>query len=413
MDHLNSTSPPGRSPITACFVNITAAEKAELILEKLQHRASAVFKLYYGYLVIPFAVIALILNIIFVMAVCSAIKKHRVSRKCYVLIINRAVGDIIATVAAMVTVTYVLVKVEPNRDLVQVMDTFFIASFWSALISYTALSSLKLYAVARPFNYRKTVTMKRCLYLVVISWVFFAFVLVYTLGITALTKIPALQAWSGCRLETCLRTMYRTRNTFMTFIYFFTIICFIGTVFFVHRARKFVSSFHQKDSTARPRILRNRFPMWKLALNVGTFAIFHIFYVIWALGLLTITDLCFFQRNYPAMMRLLGLVRLSLLTRMLLDPILSFVTDFQIKRSMLSLFNINATVQPFDSRKQFAMSTSETNSSDNASGTPAGADKTKTTTISEGTTIRRKNSASKESESGEPPVSVDKSNDAD
>jgi len=104
--------------------------------------------------------------------------------------------------------------------------------------------------------------------------------------------------------------------------------------------------------------------MWKLALNVGTFAGFNVFYIIWALFLLYNRDPCLFQRNYPLMMKLLGFIRLSLMARIIIDPILSFVTDFQIKRSILSMFGFNNAITPFNSKKPFQKSMSEENSSD-------------------------------------------------
>lgn len=113
-----------------------------------------------------------------------------------------------------------------SPDIVQVLDTFFVSSFWSGMISYVSLSLLKLYAVAKPFNYRKTVTMKRCIYLVCISWAVFLIILTMTLSVTAVTKIPYLQEKTGCKLETCVRRMYKVRNLFMVIIYFFTLICF-------------------------------------------------------------------------------------------------------------------------------------------------------------------------------------------
>ncbi|KAE9553589.1 hypothetical protein FO519_003184 [Halicephalobus sp. NKZ332] len=353
----------GRSFVTDCFNNISAELKADLLREQLQHNTTKVYKLYHGYLTIPFATIGLIFTIIFIAAVVRAIKQHRVSRKCYVLIVNRSLGDALACIAALCNVCYVLSTKDPSRDVVQIFETFFVSSFWSGMISYVSLSLLKLYAVARPFNYRKTVTMKRCVYLVCVSWVVFLLILTGTMTVNAFTKIRSLEAISGCKSETCLRVMYKVRNAFMCIIYFLTLFCFSFTVMFINRARRFVNSFHQ-DSTNRPRLLRNRFPMWKLALNVGTFAGFNIFYIIWAIFLLYNPDKCLFQRNFPLMMKLNGFIRLTLMARIIVDPILSFLTDFQIKRSTLSMFGITNSIMPFDSKKPFQKSTSEENSSE-------------------------------------------------
>jgi len=44
------------------------------------------------------------------------------------------------------------------------------ASFWTAMISYTSLSTLKLYAIAWPMAYRRQVTTRRCLIWIGITW---------------------------------------------------------------------------------------------------------------------------------------------------------------------------------------------------------------------------------------------------
>ncbi|VDK84639.1 unnamed protein product, partial [Cylicostephanus goldi] len=184
--------------------------------------------------------------------------------------------------------------------------------------------------------------MKRCINLIILSWVVFILMISYTLGVSALVKIPALNEWSGCKMESCIRAMYRnvgeanfkpgyvfrSRNFVTTGVYFFTIIVFAITVLLIRRAQRFVDSF-KRDSNNSEGGRRVRFPLWKLALNVATFAFLYLLYVIWCIGLLLNTDQCYFQRNYPEMMRLLGIVRLSLLLRIIVDPILSFLTDFQ------------------------------------------------------------------------------------
>uniref|UniRef100_A0AC35FCH5 Uncharacterized protein n=1 Tax=Panagrolaimus sp. PS1159 TaxID=55785 RepID=A0AC35FCH5_9BILA len=79
------------------------------------------------------------MSILFIISVIKAVKQHRVSRKCYVLIINRSIGDALSCLMALVLVGYVLIKAEPNQDIVSVYDIFFIASFWSGMISYVSL----------------------------------------------------------------------------------------------------------------------------------------------------------------------------------------------------------------------------------------------------------------------------------
>uniref|UniRef100_A0A0K0CSX6 G_PROTEIN_RECEP_F1_2 domain-containing protein n=1 Tax=Angiostrongylus cantonensis TaxID=6313 RepID=A0A0K0CSX6_ANGCA len=277
--------------------------------------------------------------------VFQAIKARLVSRKCYILLLNRAIGDLVSCLVALVVCAYVLLWPEINRDMVNLMESFFTGSFWSAMVSYVALSVLKLFAVWRPFHYRKWFTMKRCINLITLSWVMFILMVSYTLGVTALVKVAALNEWSGCRMETCARAMYRwvsllslvdepknsrSRNVFTVSVYFFTLVVFLVTVLLIRRAQRFVDSFKKRESNESEGGRWVRFPLWKLAINVATFAVLYLFYVIWCIGLLLIRDQCFFQRHLPEMMRILAFVRSTLLLRIVVDPILSFITDFQV-----------------------------------------------------------------------------------
>lgn len=89
-------------------------------------------------------------------------------------------------------------------------------------------------------------------------------------------------------------------------------------------------SFSTNENAPKRRSLRERFPLWKLTMNVSTFAFFNGFYTIWALVLMTRTDKCFFLQHFNTMMLLLGFVRISLLLRILVDPIVAFISDLQV-----------------------------------------------------------------------------------
>ncbi|CAJ0590073.1 unnamed protein product [Cylicocyclus nassatus] len=341
---------------TDCFYNLTTEQRVDLFKRRQGLRIDNVFRKYFGWFVLPLALIGAILVTLFIITVYQAIKARRVSRKCYILLLNRAIGDLFSCLVALVVCAYVLLWQEINRDMVILMETFFIGSFWSAMVSYVALSVLKLFAVWRPFHYRKWFTMKRCINVIILSWVVFILMISYTLGVSALVKIPALNEWSGCKMESCIRAMYRSRNLVTIGVYFFTIIVFVITVLLIRRAQRFVDSFKNRDSNNSEGGRRVRFPLWKLALNVATFAILYLLYVIWCIGLLLNTDQCYFQRNYPEMMRLLGIVRFGLLLRIIVDPILSFLTDFQIRRGFLVLIGINSPLS-FGSSRIFQRST--------------------------------------------------------
>lgn len=48
-----------------------------------------------------------------------------------------------------------------------------------------------------------------------------------TLIVNALVKVPLLSKWSGCQVETCLRHMYRVRNSFVVLMYATTIAAYV------------------------------------------------------------------------------------------------------------------------------------------------------------------------------------------
>uniref|UniRef100_A0A915EM80 G-protein coupled receptors family 1 profile domain-containing protein n=1 Tax=Ditylenchus dipsaci TaxID=166011 RepID=A0A915EM80_9BILA len=54
------------------------------------------FRFYQGWLTLPVAFIGLFLNSFFVASVIRVVQEHRVSRKFYVLLLNRAAGDVLA-----------------------------------------------------------------------------------------------------------------------------------------------------------------------------------------------------------------------------------------------------------------------------------------------------------------------------
>ncbi len=52
------------------------------------------------------ALLALVVCLLFAMTTLYAMRLHRVSRKCYVLLLNRTVGDICACLIAIAAVPY-------------------------------------------------------------------------------------------------------------------------------------------------------------------------------------------------------------------------------------------------------------------------------------------------------------------
>ncbi|KAI6213812.1 G-PROTEIN-RECEP-F1-2 domain-containing protein [Aphelenchoides besseyi] len=359
----SSTEAP-KSTVTNCFGNISDDVTAILKFESAQE-LNYIYKVWQGWIPLPLAVAGLLFATLYIAAVYRAIKQHRVSRKCYVLLLNRAFGDTFACVMAITISIYTASKEIVSRETMQAIDVFFMASFWSSMTSYVALSLIKLYAVWSPLQYRKRITMRRCIYLIALSWLIFSFFTGYAMSMIALVRIPFLNEWSGCRVETCLRYMYRVRNCMVIIVYTVTIVCFTITV------------------------------------NVSTFAFFNIFYAIWAIGLTYKgADRCFFLKHFNLMMYLLAFVRISLLVRIVADPVIAFITDVQIRRSIIAMFGLQNTIRPMDSNKRrlfFGRSQrSEDNSSDadlkNMAVSPR--QSTKTAYITDRVSVEKDNSTS-------------------
>lgn len=59
-----------------------------------------------------------------------------------------------------------------SNNVTQLFGTLFVGCFWSAMISYVSLGLLKLYGIARPLQYRRYMTVKRCVKFIVLRFVF-------------------------------------------------------------------------------------------------------------------------------------------------------------------------------------------------------------------------------------------------
>ncbi|KAI1708802.1 DihydroCaffeic Acid Receptor [Ditylenchus destructor] len=200
--------------------------------------------------------------------------------------------------------------------------------------------------------------------------------------VTALTKLEWLVELSGCTVQKCMKPMYRVRNTFIAFFYFFTIICFVLTVVLILRAKKRhytlrrgdkfrdrPSTDTSKNNSAKKKIrskisgnaLANpedpksnqpirscsqykskegsfRFPMIKLALNVASLAIFNFPEAIWSIWLV-VAPTCFFQQHWNPMMTTLGFIEFFLLLRIFFDSLMAFALDRELRRCLCLLFS--------------------------------------------------------------------------
>jgi hypothetical protein len=72
-------------------------------------------KIYFGYTTLPVVVVGLLVASVFFVSVLRAMRYHRVSRKCYVLLLDRTAGDLLACLAGVVMAVYVLCLETPIK----------------------------------------------------------------------------------------------------------------------------------------------------------------------------------------------------------------------------------------------------------------------------------------------------------
>uniref|UniRef100_A0A0N5AHK9 7TM_GPCR_Srx domain-containing protein n=1 Tax=Syphacia muris TaxID=451379 RepID=A0A0N5AHK9_9BILA len=125
----------------------------------VQRKLPEAYKLFGAIIPLPITTIALILTIFYVTSVFSAIKRRRVSKKYYVLLINRAIGDLLCCVTFIWFSVYLLrtkdlksCKAFCSREVAGVWEMIFTSSLWSSMVSYVSISVLKLYAVYKPLE---------------------------------------------------------------------------------------------------------------------------------------------------------------------------------------------------------------------------------------------------------------------
>uniref|UniRef100_A0A914W8J1 G-protein coupled receptors family 1 profile domain-containing protein n=1 Tax=Plectus sambesii TaxID=2011161 RepID=A0A914W8J1_9BILA len=329
---------------TRCYDNLTENERAQILIDILKHerqaRTSALLYDYFGLLPLPFAVIGLLLGIVFIAVVYVGISKRRISRKMYIFLLNRSVGDVIGCITAIVVSAYALFSGMPRRGIISNIDVIFLASYWGAMVSYVSLSLLKLFVVAKPLYYKKIITMRKCVCMIGISWVPPVAIGISVLIVHFCTFKPELNKLTGCRIETCITMMIRIKESLSIAAYFLTIVAFLLTIVLIRRARRFVKSFDAARSNKgashhRRKGIKVRFPTWKLTLNVSTFAALYAFPTIVAVGSTFVNDSCYTVLHYVEFIKLSGVVRAILLLRIIIDPILSFTTDSQLRRVFL------------------------------------------------------------------------------
>uniref|UniRef100_A0A914GVJ9 G-protein coupled receptors family 1 profile domain-containing protein n=1 Tax=Globodera rostochiensis TaxID=31243 RepID=A0A914GVJ9_GLORO len=328
---------------TSCFDNSSVWP----VRRKEDDRERAL-RTYQGWLLLPFVTAALPLSSLYIIASIRAIRARSVSRKFSALLVNRALGDLFASFVSFIAVLYLLSVSHISVHWVTLLNSFFTSCFWSALVTYTSIGLLKLYGIARPFQYKEVATMERCVMLIKLSWACFALIMFFTMGFTLIVKIEFLANLTGCKVENCLSWMYRVRNIFTILLYITTLICFVLTVMLIKKAKRRSGTLRAGTlNSEQQRCFKRRyqFPLVKLSLGVGTFAVFHLPYTLWMIALV-FADNCYFIRHYNLMQMSLGFIRLFVLIRIILDALIGFYMDGELKREIVQLLRFGVASKP-------------------------------------------------------------------
>ncbi|VDN20708.1 unnamed protein product [Gongylonema pulchrum] len=138
------------------------------------------------------------------------------------------------------------------------------------------------------------------------------------------------------------------------------------SVVIVRRSQKFSESFRKKEPNRK--LSSARMPLWKLAVNGITFAVFNSFYACFALFMLG-QHKCYFQLHFGRMMRVIGLTRLALLMRILLDVLISFTIDYQIRLELLGYFGLEG-IEPSETQSSQRVGPAERTQSEELTSDP-------------------------------------------
>lgn len=227
--------------------------------------------------------------------------------------------------------------------------------FWAAMVSYMSLSLLKLYGVANPLSYQHYMMGNRCKRLIGYSWLSFtALILTLVMVGVALQRTMSRKTWLGYA-----EWANRVLTVFPALVYVATVACFLCTrrrllpfqeekivdsVFFIRRIERLASSVPldpRKSVQLLHKTHTSQIPLLKLSANVSSLAIFHLPIFFWAVYNSMVDDehkyrliLCVAKTHFHLVQSMDGLLKVTLLARILLDALMGFALDKELRRHM-------------------------------------------------------------------------------
>ncbi|CAI5445882.1 unnamed protein product [Caenorhabditis angaria] len=132
------------------------------------------------------AILALIINLNFLVAVIYGVRRGRLPLKRYVMTINRSLADMMTIcIAGTRYITEYFTRCNnahycapiDNTWFSNLMQTTFILNYWSVSLSYTGIAFLTYYAVRSPLQYKVRLTSSKVIRIILFSWLSMIFLL--------------------------------------------------------------------------------------------------------------------------------------------------------------------------------------------------------------------------------------------
>uniref|UniRef100_A0A914W659 G-protein coupled receptors family 1 profile domain-containing protein n=1 Tax=Plectus sambesii TaxID=2011161 RepID=A0A914W659_9BILA len=300
--------------------------------------------LYYDlFIAVPFplAFLGFLLNFLFICHAIRGLQARQLPKRLYLFLINRSIGDALAAFTSTLISIYGFScgRVIPNAGVISFSDTIFWITYWAAVVCYIGLSGMKLLAVSRPLQYMKLVTTKKCVYLIASSWVI-AFIAGAFIS-AAMISLAEDGGW--CDYETCGSILVQICAVFETICYIAVLACFAATFAYIRKAHhsqirnttKITTVQNLAQNSAKHTKTIRTPNNWRLSVGVIAFGIFYCLPTFVGLFVAFVFSDCYFTIHWHSSLVLSGSMRIVMLLRICIDPVINFWTDPNLRRFSL------------------------------------------------------------------------------
>uniref|UniRef100_A0A914X970 G-protein coupled receptors family 1 profile domain-containing protein n=1 Tax=Plectus sambesii TaxID=2011161 RepID=A0A914X970_9BILA len=296
---------------------------------------------------------ALILNMTFVCVATHGAIERKLSRKLYIFLVNRSLGDILYLLLTIfLALSCIVLEGHFPLDILAVIMVVNYVSFWGSMVGFISLCLLKLCALVKPLHARKLVTTKRCLLVVYVSWLAALLYTMFLLFLLSLTMIEPLAKWSKCTAASCIRAAFSINATLDICCYFLTLTIFIFTLVASHRIQ-----LNRKLSTRSRSITENslvcgvevavrrssnplvqQVRLRKLTLSIAIFALLYSLPTFGAMRFLLKYNECYYSLGWYRALTIVGSARIFFIVRTFIDPVINFCTHRRLREALTEKF---------------------------------------------------------------------------